>query len=392
MLQQILLLTGNRTTAHSLRERLSTLGFQSNLSTTLQAPSSLDHPPACVMLDLALRRAADERSWQEWSSDCLTSHTACLAFGAQGEDDLTAVVGLEPLSDTIDGLDSDELLAGKLRALLRLSKLSRQLGVTRQQLRHYQQELQDALSSAAHIQRRLIPRQAGSYHNLQTAWQFLPCKQVGGDLFNVQPLDEQTVMVYLVDVSGHGIASAMVTVSVSQSLSIQGGQLVKQPIEQPPFYRISTPGEVLRELEAEYPFERFEEFFTISYLLINPHNGTLRYCNAGHPPPLLLHADGSVERLEAGGTIIGIAAEVDFTEGAAQLERGARLYLYTDGITEHCDANGEAFGEERLLRSLRQVAGAPLDEAVHDTLITLRAFGGSSLPIDDVTLIGLEFR
>lgn len=106
------------------------------------------------------------------------------------------------------------------------------------------------------------------------------------------PLSEDTLMIYMLDVSGHGVSSAMVTVSVYQSLSDRTSQLVKQSIEQPPFYRIAGPAEVLTALDREYPYERFEKFFTMTYLLLEPSTGRVRYCNGGNPPPLLVHSDG----------------------------------------------------------------------------------------------------
>jgi len=301
------------------------------------------------------------------------------------------IARLDPLCDTLQEPGDKNQLAGKIHGLLTIRKLTRQLEATRHQLAHYQQELQEALQSAAYIQRSLIPKRRPKYNNLSFAWRYMPCKQVGGDLFNVVQLDEQTVMTYLMDVSGHGISSAMVTVSVHQSLSIHAGQLVKRPIEQPPFYEITPPAQVMERLETEYPFERFEEFFTISYMLINPHTGQLRYSNAGHPPPLLLRREGSIERLEAGGTVIGVGKIVDFEEGETRLQRGDRLFMYTDGITEHLGSSGDPYGEERFVEQLYSNEGQPLDEVTRDALIAMREFGGSTLPIDDVTLIGLEF-
>lgn len=254
-----------------------------------------------------------------------------------------------------------------------------------------EQELSDALESAAHIQRSLIPRSFPVYHNLHYAWQFVPFKKVGGDLFNIAPLDEQTIMTYLLDVSGHGIASAMVSVAVHQSLSPTTGRLLKQPLGHRPFYRITSPQEVLAALDAEYPFERFEEFFSLTYLLINPHSGQVRYGNAGHPPPLLLRCNGDVERLDCGGPLVGLGHRGDGEEGEARLQEGDRLFLYTDGLTEQTDRQGDAYGEARLVATLYAQAGKPLDRACAALLSDLRAHAGAAPAQDDQTLLGIEF-
>ena len=391
MSQKILVLSPCNHEASTLCDNLSSLGFAATSVETLVHPSAEEHSPALCIIDLQLHHSSFPALWDAWLQDCLQTRTACLAYDSTTQPEHSMIARLDPLCNTLQDPEDKDQLVGKIHSLLTIRKLTRQLEATRHQLAHYQEELQEALQSAAYIQRSLIPKRRPTYHNLSYAWRYMPCKQVGGDLFNVVQLDEQTVMTYLMDVSGHGISSAMVTVSVHQSLSIHTGQLVKRPTDQPPFYEITSPARVLKELEAEYPFERFEEFFTISYMLINPHTGHLRYSNGGHPPPLLLRKDGSVERLEAGGTVIGIGEKIAFEEGETRLLRGDRLFMYTDGITEHCGASDEAFGEERFIGQLCLHKEQPLDEVTRDALIAMREFGGSTLPIDDVTLIGIEF-
>ena len=270
-------------------------------------------------------------------------------------------------------------------------RLQDELQAVRQQLALREQELSDALQSAANIQRSLIPRRPPCFHNLHFAWCFAPSKKVGGDLFNVTPLDEGTVMTYLIDVSGHGLASAMVSVAVHQTLSPTTGNLLKRPLGYRPYYRITSPCEVLAQLDAEYPFERFEEFFTITYLLINPHTGLVRYANAGHPPPLLLRHDGVLERLDEGGPIIGLGRRGDDEKGEVQLHEGDRLFLYTDGLIDQTNERGATYGEGRFVENLYAQRESPLERACQKALAAQRAFAGPILPQDDVTLIGIEY-
>ena len=272
-----------------------------------------------------------------------------------------------------------------------IRQLQQQLLEVQAQLEERERELGEALQSAAHIQRSLIPSTPPSYYKLHFSWQFVPCKKVGGDLFYVAALDEQTIMTYLLDVSGHGLASAMVSVAVHQSLSPTTGRLLKRPLGHRPFYRIIPPKEVLAALDREYPFERFEEFFTMSYLLFNPQTGQARYANAGHPPPLLLRSDGSLERLDRGGPIIGVGRGDDFMDGECQLKEGDRLYLYTDGLIEQMDQSGQGYGEARLVAALYDCRGESIDQACQGALESQRQHAGGVPPADDVTLIGIEF-
>ena len=272
-----------------------------------------------------------------------------------------------------------------------IRQLQLEVQALRQELAIRAEELSDARLSAAHIQRSLIPRSPPAYHKLHFAWSFAPFKQVGGDLFNIAPLDEHTIMIYLLDVSGHGIASAMVSVAVYQSLSPTTGRLLKRPLGHRPFYRITSPHEVLAALDAEYPFERFEEFFTISYLLLDPHTGQVRYGNAGHPPPLVLHGDGTLERLDQGGPIVGLGHRNDSDGGETQLREGDRLFLYTDGLIEQANAQGVVYGEARLVASLYEGADFDLDQVCQRAMAAQRGFAGKVPSQDDVTLIGIEF-
>lgn len=392
MSEHILVISPCIETNQNLSKGLRKLGFLAVCFADLVKPSSQEKCPSLCIVDLQLSRCNEFDQWQAWLQDCLATRTACLAFDRQAQPDRNIIAMLGSLGDTLADPHDHDLLERNVHHLFTICDLTRQLDVAHKQLSRYQKEFQDTLQSAEHIQRSLIPTRQPSFFNLHYAWRYIPCKQVGGDLFNIVQLDEQTVMTYLIDVSGHGISSAMVTVSVHQSLSPHTGQLVKKPIEHSPFYEITSPKKILQELEKEYPFERFEEFFTISYMLINPHTGQLRYSNAGHPPPLLLRSDGSIERLDEGGTIIGVGELVAFEEGENRLTPGDRLFMYTDGITEHLGQCGELFGEERFVEYLRFQSGKPLDCVTEEALITIRKFGCNSVPLDDVTLVGMEFR
>jgi sigma-B regulation protein RsbU (phosphoserine phosphatase) len=392
MPQRILLIAKQHQPAATIAECLEAHGYPVQRRHDFDTSTPAGPPPALCLVDMAMFEDLPAETWQTWMQDCLSMQSACLGYHSHTPADRSHLAVLGHQADTLlQPTDPVELLT-KVTSLLTIRKLARQLTETRQQMTACQQELQEALHSAAQIQRSLIPGQSPSYHNLHYAWRFMPSKKVGGDLFNVVQLDEETIMTYLVDVSGHGISSAMVTVSVHQSLSLHTGQLIKRPLGHHPYYEIVAPGEVMRELEDEYPIERFEEFFTISYLLLNPHTGEVRYSNAGHPPPILLRQDGTVERLAHGGTVIGLGQLIEFEEGQVQLQEGDRLFLYTDGITEYSGpASHDPYGVEPFVASLKQSADQNLDQACQTAIEKMRRFGGGWMPEDDVTLIGIEF-
>jgi phosphoserine phosphatase RsbU/P len=118
----------------------------------------------------------------------------------------------------------------------------------------------------------------------------------------------------------------------------------------------------------------------------------VRYSNAALPLPFLIRDDGRVETLIEGGTIIGIGEGAVYEEGTVTLKEGDRLFIYTDGIVEHLNRNGEFYGDERVVRELKKCCGKPLQTACAQVIQSLMRFGGENQPDDDITLVGIEFR
>ncbi len=287
--------------------------------------------------------------------------------------------------------DRAEVLA-RIRNQFKIQDLTRSLLEVNRDLRRKQKHLDEDLRAAGHIQKSLLPQGAPDIPGLDFSWRFFPCEQVGGDVFNIHPLDESHVAIFMLDVSGHGVPSAMVTVSVSQALLPRTGSALKQPVAEPPYYRIIPPAEVLASLDREFPFERFEKYFTIVYLVINVRSGSVCYSRAGHPMPVVVRRQGGVELLEEGGPVIGLGSGMAFEEGRVFLQAQDRLFLFTDGIVEYRHPEGEAYGEQRLCRELLQSRRSPLDAACQRVIRSMEVFGGGFRPQDDVTLLAMAYR
>ncbi|MBM3224525.1 MAG: fused response regulator/phosphatase [Candidatus Tectomicrobia bacterium] len=285
----------------------------------------------------------------------------------------------------------DEVLS-RVKNQLRLQHITKALITTNQALREKQRSLDEDLQAAAHIQQSLILKQPPLLRQLQVAWRHLPCERISGDIFNIYQLDEDHCALFMLDVCGHGISAAMVTVSVSQSLAPQTGYLLKQRRQPPQHYMITSPVEVLTQLDTEYPLERFGRHFTLVYLVLNCRTGQLRYSSAAHPPPLLLRRDGEVIPLTAGGPVIGLGDLVPFEEGEVWLVPGERRFLYTDGIIELMNPQEEMFGEPRLTAVLRASQGAPVHTVCDQLIEALFAYGAGTPPQDDMSVLALEYQ
>ncbi len=253
-----------------------------------------------------------------------------------------------------------------------------------------QKHLEEDLKAAATIQKSLLPINLPSWPELEVAWKFMPCDLIGGDIFNVIPLDENHLGFYMLDVSGHGVPAAMVTVSVAQLMTPHSGYLKKR-IPYPPFYQILSPSEVLQDLDREYPLERFNKYFTMVYLLLNLDQMKVVYSNAAHPPPLLLHREGGLELLDKGGTIIGFNDMIPVEQEEKQLRPGDKVILHTDGVVEYFNRENKQFGFERLYDIAQGLQDRPIAKILDCIYDSVLDFGGHAKTQDDISLLGFEF-
>jgi len=371
---------------------LSSQGYSVIEASTLSDAGSLVMEGVhLAVLDVDLTTPEGGNEWVSLRRSCEDLDLPCLIFSSGGAPQEHIRKVAPWAQEVIRKADDEDEILSKIKSQLKILHLYREVDQLHNLLRRTNSAVTEYRQSAAQIQKSLLPSHLPETRNLKFDWRFLPCETVGGDLFNVAQISEDTVMVYLVDVSGHGISAAMVTVAVHQTLSLPTGRVVKKRIETPPYYRIPPPSEVLAELDEAYPFERFEKFFTITYLLINIRTGKLLYSNGGHPPPILVEASGSLQRLDHGGPIIGMGTSASFTCGELQMNPGDRIYLYSDGITEYTDENGDMYGEERFCIDLRALKERPLSVCCEKIIEHLFAFGQDAPQKDDVTLLGIEF-
>jgi phosphoserine phosphatase RsbU/P len=256
-----------------------------------------------------------------------------------------------------------------------------------------QKRLDEDLKSAAEIQKSLLPGTFPQVGNCRFAAKFIPSERVGGDIFNVFELDEQRMIIYILDVSGHGVPAAMVTVSVSQMLCPTTGFFCSHTGSRSSVgeTELASPRKVLQALDMNYPLERFDKYFTMSYVVINHLESTIVSCNAGHPAPILLRSDGRIELLDQGGTIVGMGGVIPFEEEVKKLEHGDKIIFYTDGLTEYSNAAGEEYGVKRLNEILTSLTALSAQETLDTIVSSVMEFGDNVSPSDDITLVVVDF-
>jgi len=251
-------------------------------------------------------------------------------------------------------------------------------------LQRKQNELDKDLEAAAGIQRHLLPDAAPRLVDIRLAWKFRPCSRIGGDIFNIQQIDRRHTGLYILDVCGHGVSAAFFAVAVSQFLHSRSCFLVDQE-------GIVSPGMVLNSLNEAFPFERFDSYFSIVYMVVDHARLRVAYSCAGHPPPVWIHADGAQETLDLRGPI-GLSKDTKYAEEERVLSPGDKIILYTDGVFENRNSHEEFLGKERFYRILQENFEKPIAEFIESTFQQVEKFGGASSPDDDVSILGLEYR
>ena len=151
-----------------------------------------------------------------------------------------------------------------------------------------------------------------------------------------------------------------------------------------------SPKEMLEKLDREYPIERFDRPFTMSYLVLNRKSGEFRCSRAGHPMPIIIRRGGNIESIEAGGTMIGLDRMLPFDEGVGRLNHGDSILLYSDGVTD-CRNLSETYGLERLYSVLRRSSGCSPEALCDNIMADLLHFNSGAAMEDDNTILALTY-
>lgn len=237
------------------------------------------------------------------------------------------------------------------------------------------ERLENEIAQAADIQRRLLPHSVPQIPGYELFGEADACRAVGGDYYDFVGLRGGSLGVVIGDVSGKGMAAALLMASM------QAVFRTVADVEAPPSQMVSS---LNRHLIRSANPNKFASFFMGA---LKPETGELTYVNAGHNPPVLVRAGGEVERLPAGGVVLGVFEDAPFEERVVMLNQGDLLVLYSDGVTEQVDPEDEEFGEQRLIDTVRTSRSRPASEIHAAVLDALKEFMGEAPQYDDATLV-----
>lgn len=297
------------------------------------------------------------------------------------------------VADRVKGLDTgaDEFLAkpidinelkARVRAGLRLYQANQALQQMAQDLRQQKQLLEAELAEAADYVKTLLPTAIRGAVTIDS--RFLPSRQLGGDCFDYYWLDPDYLVMYLLDVSGHGLGAALPSVAIQNFLRSQSVSNVN-------FYR---PHAVLTALnEAFQADEQHQRYFTIWYGVYNAKKRQLSYASAGHPPAILLsnpsNAAPSMQQLKTRGRPIGLFPEATFVDGYCEVEPASMLYIFSDGLYEIKFADNNTYGIERFMTLLTK--HHPEQCELDQILEEIKVINDISTFEDDCSILQIQF-
>jgi sigma-B regulation protein RsbU (phosphoserine phosphatase) len=233
--------------------------------------------------------------------------------------------------------------------------------------------LERQVRTAAEVQMRLLPQKPPELPGVDLAAVYVPCFELGGDLYDFIPLPDDNAGLVVADVSGKGVPASLIMASVRAALRAQVDNV---------YYLY----EVVHRLNVMMSRDiKDSEFVTLFYGVLDARNRRFTYCNAGHPPGLLLR-EGKLMELSTDNMVLGVNVDEPYTQGVVELKSGDLILLYTDGLADAVNFSGERFGTERIKRAFEK--GGPSAEVVSQNILwEMRRFVGLTKRADDVTMI-----
>ena len=375
---EILIIDDDRSIQIFLKRILEKQGYEVITASTGEEGilRTLDSPPALIICDWIMPGLSGIEVCSLIKKDPRLSTTFFILLTSLDSVD-NRVKGLDAGADDfiIKPIEQNELQA-RVRAGLRLHQLS-------QDLHTQKQLLETELTEAKEYVKSLLPLPVNK--PLSIKFQFLPSRQLGGDCFDYNWLDPDSLAIYLLDAAGHGLKATLPSISVLNLLR-------SRALKDLNYYQ---PSEVLAALNTTFQMNyENDKYFTIWYGVYNRVSRQLKYSSAGHPPAIILSGNSptntEVKRLKTPGMPVGMFPDAKYVDAYCQIEKSSTLYIFSDGAYEITQSNGTLWSLEGLIQiliSLQYSVDNQLDYIL-DYLINLNS---KETFEDDVSILQVKF-
>lgn len=342
------------------------VGSYENGGATVYVSESLENLRAAVMGDIVRRLAGF----------ALLAIVAALVVNMV----LVRVVGkpLDRLVGTVQKIGAGQLGAeADSFSTAELDYLAGEINAMSSSLAAADRDRKTQMAKARDIQRNLLPQNIDA-PGIGVGHIFEPADDVGGDYYDILPLDDGAWLFCVADVTGHGVPAAM-TAAMLKTLLLQAAE------------RFNSPAEMLHFINQRFTSVCLVgDFVTMALVRADPRTGCLTYASAGHEPAWLLPHTGQARELSSTGMILGINAEATWDDMAIDVAAGDRLLIVTDGVSETLNGEGKMFGRQRLAHVLAESRDLSVQQAAERINEAVKDFRSGTAQTDDVTLVLVE--
>lgn len=349
-------------------------------------------PPDLILLDISMPEMNGYEVCEVLKSDERLSRIPVIFISALTEElDKVKAFATGGVDYLTKPFQMEELHA-RVETHLKLRRLQMELEATNAQLATVNERMSRDLKAAAKIQATFLPQDLSGIPGTSFAWFYRPCDELAGDGLSVIPFGDDKIGLYLLDVSGHGVASALLSVTMSRLLSppLEPSSILARNRDVQDRFQPTPPPDVAAHLNRLFPFDAAtEQLTTMVYGILDVAEGIFRYVSAGHPSPVHLPTDAEPSLLESDGFPLGLA-DKPYEERTVQLAPGDRLYLYSDGIPEATNADGEQFSVARLVKAISEGRSETLPENVARIETEIANWHGKERPQDDISILAVE--
>jgi sigma-B regulation protein RsbU (phosphoserine phosphatase) len=242
-----------------------------------------------------------------------------------------------------------------------------------------QKQVENELEIAHSIQRNLLPKEMPSIDGFEAAALCKPAKHVGGDYYDFIPLENDCLGIAIADVSGKGVPAAILSSSVRAALQVETR------------YSQHSISDMIQKINTmAWRDTTSSMFLSMVYGVLDAPERNFTYVNAGHNYPMLFLPDGSRIDLDVGGTLLGVAEDITYQQGSVDLPKGSVLVIYTDGVIDIQNEDGESMGLTELTAFIESHLDLSADDLIQKIYEYAFRFKGAADPYDDFTLIVLK--